>query len=115
LTQRSFKSRGFSPTATVVWHVGRIDGSGAGHRERVTFLVGQIRPAHLSHLGCFRGHGYAFSATAAWGTAVRGLGRIPLYSTSWENVASQGVARRLGLIVYGATATWTSPVPARGP
>ena len=29
-------------------------------------------------------------------------GRIPLYSTSWDNLASRSVARKLGLVLYGA-------------
>jgi hypothetical protein len=33
---------------------------------------------------------------------VRRENRIPLYSTSWDNAASRGVARRLGLVLYGA-------------
>ena len=49
----------------------------------------------------FRGRGHATAVTAAWALAVRSHGLVPLYSTSWENTASQGVARRLGLIVYG--------------
>jgi RimJ/RimL family protein N-acetyltransferase len=50
----------------------------------------------------FRGRGYAPAVVAAWGRAVRAEGRTPLYSTSWDNLASQSVARKLGLVLYGA-------------
>jgi RimJ/RimL family protein N-acetyltransferase len=50
----------------------------------------------------FRGRGYAPAVVAAWARAVRREGRIPLYSTSWENRASRSVARKLGLVLYGA-------------
>jgi RimJ/RimL family protein N-acetyltransferase len=50
----------------------------------------------------FRGRGYAPAVVAAWARAVRQEERIPLYSTSWDNLASRSVARKLGLVLYGA-------------
>ena len=51
----------------------------------------------------FRGQGLAERVTASWAIAVRASGRMPLYSTSWENSASLAVARKLGLTTYAAS------------
>jgi RimJ/RimL family protein N-acetyltransferase len=54
----------------------------------------------------FRGQGFAWSVTQSWAAAVYESGRIPFYSTSWDNVASQNVARKLGLISIGEDITY---------
>ncbi|MGH2557428.1 MAG: GNAT family N-acetyltransferase [Thermomicrobiales bacterium] len=58
--------------------------------------------AGVETMDAFRGRGYAVAAVAAWATAVRAEGRIPLYSTSWDNLPSRRVASKLGLRLYGA-------------
>ncbi len=48
-----------------------------------------------------RRQGLARAVVAAWARAVRDLGAEPLYSTSWDNSASQAVAQSLGLRLIG--------------
>jgi hypothetical protein len=48
-----------------------------------------------------RGLGHAAHVVTAWAAAVRTLGAVPFYSTSWNNLASGAVARRLGLELAG--------------
>jgi hypothetical protein len=50
----------------------------------------------------FRRRGFALAAVSAWARAVRALGAAAFYSTSWDNLASRGVARRLGLTLVAA-------------
>ena len=57
--------------------------------------------AGVETLAAFRGRGHARAVVAAWARAVRGLGALPLYSTSWENMASRAVAARLGMTMFG--------------
>jgi len=50
----------------------------------------------------FRGRGFGPRVTAAWASAVRAAGRVPLYSTDWSNESSLVLARKLGLEAYAA-------------
>jgi RimJ/RimL family protein N-acetyltransferase len=61
----------------------------------------QAAEAGVETVAAARGQGYASAAVAGWAAAMRQRGVIPLYSTSWANVASQGVARKLGMVCYG--------------
>jgi RimJ/RimL family protein N-acetyltransferase len=58
--------------------------------------------AGVETLPDFRGKGYATDVVAGWARVVQSLGAMPLYSTSWENTASQAVAKKLHLVPYGA-------------
>lgn len=51
----------------------------------------------------FRGQGFAAAVTNAWRVAIEASGRVALYSTSYDNVSSQAVSRRLGLRQYAET------------
>ena len=57
--------------------------------------------AGVETLEPFRGRGLATAAVACWARAVQRSGRIALYSTSWQNAASQRVARKLRARLYG--------------
>ncbi|MFN8514147.1 MAG: GNAT family N-acetyltransferase [Thermomicrobiales bacterium] len=63
-------------------------------------LTDRAAEAGLETLEGYRGRGYGPAVTAAWARAIRASGRIPLYSTSWDNLASQAVAGKLGLVQY---------------
>ncbi len=62
---------------------------------------GRAAEAGVETVPAFRGRGYAAAAVATWAAGVRRRGLLPLYSTSWDNLASQGVARKLGMQLYG--------------
>jgi GNAT superfamily N-acetyltransferase len=48
-----------------------------------------------------RRRGFATQAVAGWARAVAASGALPLYSTSWDNVASLAIARRLRMHCFG--------------
>ncbi|MBX3001643.1 MAG: GNAT family N-acetyltransferase [Caldilineaceae bacterium] len=58
--------------------------------------------AGLNTAEAYRGRGFAPCVTAAWASAIRASGRVPLYSTAWHNDASLAVARKLGLVMYAS-------------
>jgi len=68
-------------------------------------ITSRAHEAGLETLDEFRGKGFAAAVVAGWAKAVRSIGSVPLYSTSWENVASQSVARKSALTFYGANFT----------
>lgn len=75
--------------------------------NRVVSVCGSVRKTTEVHEAGVetateaRGNGYATDAVSAWANDVKREGCIPLYSTSWENTASQALANRLSLNQYG--------------
>lgn len=82
------------------------DGSAVSlcHSVRIS---ARAHEAGLETLKAYRRKGYASAVVAGWAMAVRDLGLIPFYSTSWDNVASQGVAGSLGLALYASDFSFT--------
>jgi GNAT superfamily N-acetyltransferase len=64
-------------------------------------VTARAAEAGVETIPAFRGRGYAAAAVTTWAAEVRRRGLLPLYSTSWDNLASQGVARKLGMQRYG--------------
>ena len=69
--------------------------------------TGRAHEAGVETAPPVRGRGYAADVVAGWAHAVRALGCVPLYSTSWENAASRAVARRLRLLHFGSDLHFT--------
>ena len=64
-------------------------------------ITSKVAEAGVYTEDIYRGHGFATNAARGWITAVRATGRLPLYSTSWTNLTSQAIARKLGGVLYG--------------
>ena len=75
-----------------------------GHAVSVCASVRISSAAHeagVETLPAYRRKGYAVNVIAGWAHTVRKMRAIPLYSTSWDNTASQNVAAKLGLSMFG--------------
>ncbi len=78
-----------------------VDG---GHAVAVCASVRITPDAHeagVETAPSYRRRGYAARVVAAWAKAVSLVNAEPLYSTSWDNRASQAVAQSLGLELVG--------------
>ena len=49
----------------------------------------------------YRGGGLAEAAVREWAAEIQSTGRLALYSTTWDNLASRRVAEKLGAREYG--------------
>ena len=81
--------------------VALVEGSRAVSVCRSVRITDKAHEAGVETLPDFRGKGCAREAAAEWALKVRAAGALPMYSTAWENVASQAVARKLNLNCYG--------------
>jgi hypothetical protein len=62
---------------------------------------GEAAEAGVETATAYRGRGLVVEAVRGWAAAVQASGRLALYSTTWENEASQRVAEKLGAFEYG--------------
>lgn len=74
-----------------------------GHAVAVCASVREIEEAHeagVETLATYRRKGHAVNAVAGWANTLLSKNAIPLYSTSWNNMASQNVAKKVGFSLY---------------
>ena len=74
---------------------------------RAAAICASVRSTSLAHeagvetLSNRRRRGHATAAVAAWAQELLGADIVPLYSTTWDNLASQRVATGLGFEAFG--------------
>lgn len=71
-----------------------------GRAVSICASVNASKAAHcagVETLAAYRGKGLAAQTVSAWARQVRTVGAEPIYGTTFDNLSSQGVARRLGL------------------
>jgi GNAT superfamily N-acetyltransferase len=61
-----------------------------------------VHEAGVETLPDYRRRGFGVQAVAGWAHAVQASGTTPFYATTFDNVASQRLAARLGLSLIGA-------------
>lgn len=88
-----------------------VDGRAAALCASVTVVDG-AHAAGVETLPSHRRRGHAADAVAGWASAVLRLGATPFYGTTFDNIASQGVARRLSMQLVGSE-FWIRCAPAR--
>jgi len=77
-------------------------------RDRVVSVCASVRTTTSVHEAgvetspAFRQRGHALRAVAHWAEIVQRAGAAAVYSTSWDNLASQSVAAKLGAARLGA-------------
>ena len=64
-------------------------------------IPGQATEAGVETIPAARGRGYAGAVVATWANALLSRSVLPMYSTSWDNVASQRIAAKFGMLRYG--------------
>jgi hypothetical protein len=84
------------------WCVAIHDGIVASVVETVRDAPAGVEAGVVTIPACRR-HGYAAAATAGWASHPAVLDRTRFYSTHRTNIASQGVAARIGLQFVGST------------
>ncbi len=82
--------------------VALLEGGRAVSVCRSVRITAEAHEAGVETLPHSRGKSYAKDVVAEWARRVRAIGALALYSTSWDNKASQAVARGLRLRFYGA-------------